>query len=369
MVKAGSAKDGKVQTKAKSSSQKKAAISAKDDGSSKPSPQRPSPTAVDEDIAVGSVLDKVPAPSSPAKKKAKTSKAAVSTAAEAITEDGKIAKAAPKRRRATSKKAMILEKAASEDADSAALQHTKSPAKKKASSKTPKASSKKKGAKSPNGKSKAAASSSAASDDPKNAKKKRSWTKPKDKPKRPLSAYNLFFRDEREKLLKDSSPPANGESTSSTANGGTSSTHSEGINGTVDPSSDQPAKRRHRKSHGKIGFAQLAQHIAAKWKALDADARKPYEKEAEGEKARYRVELEKWRVAQKAKQEQLLQTPEQAQMDAQEEAALTLQALRANTPPPAGALPQESHALRAVLSSADPPAAALHGEATQMEPI
>ena len=368
MVKAGSAKDGKVQTKAKSSSQKKAAISAKDGGSSKPSPQRPSPTAVDEDIAVGSVLDKVPAPSSPAKKKAKTSKAAVSTAAEAITEDGKIAKAAPKRRRATSKKAMILEKAASEDADSAALQHTKSPAKKKASSKTPKASSKKKGAKSPNGKSKAAASSSAASDDPKNAKKKRSWTKPKDKPKRPLSAYNLFFRDEREKLLKDSSPPANGESTSSTANG-TTSTHSEGINGAVDPSSGQPAKRRHRKSHGKIGFAQLAQHIAAKWKALDADARKPYEKEAEGEKARYRVELEKWRVAQKAKQEQLLQTPEQAQMDAQEEAALTLQALRANTPPPAGALPQESHALRAVLSSADPPAAALHGEATQMEPI
>lgn len=369
MVNVGSAKGGKVQSKAKSSStKKKAAISAK----AKSSPQRPSPTAVDDDIAAGAVLDESPPTSSPAKKKAKASKADKPSAVS--NEDGKIAKAAPKRRRSTSKKAMILEKAAAGDAGGGALQHTpssraaaKSPTKKKQSSKPAKVSSRKKDAKSSIVKSKAAAASSA-SDDAKNAKKKRSWTKPKDKPKRPLSAYNLFFRDEREKLLKDSLPPANGDTSSTTA--------SEGTNGNADPSSGQPAKRRHRKTHGKIGFAQLAQHIGAKWKALDEDARKPYEKEAEAEKARYSVKLEKWRLAQKAKQEQPLQNPEQLHLDAQEEAALTLQALRANTPPlhvgaaialNDGAPPQESSALP--VASADRTVAVLQGGVSQMESI
>lgn len=34
-----------------------------------------------------------------------------------------------------------------------------------------------------------------------NGAKKRSWKKPADKPKRPLSAYNLFFKAERARLI------------------------------------------------------------------------------------------------------------------------------------------------------------------------
>ena len=106
--------------------------------------------------------------------------------------------------------------------------------------------------------------------------KKRSWKKPADKPKRPLSAYNLFFKAERARLIS----------------GGTSANND---------SSPGDAKRKHRKTHGKIGFAALAQNIAGKWKTLSAKDRRPFEQKAAVEKARYRKELEAWQQVQKEK--------------------------------------------------------------------
>jgi len=95
------------------------------------------------------------------------------------------------------------------------------------------------------------------------AKKRRSWKKPKDKPKRPLSAYNLFFQKEREAIVGSQK-------------------------------SKQEGKRRHRKAHGKIGFADLAKTIAEKWKNLDEESKAVYEEKASVEKARYKRELDIW---------------------------------------------------------------------------
>jgi hypothetical protein len=103
---------------------------------------------------------------------------------------------------------------------------------------------------------------------------KRKWKKPKDKPSRPLSAYNLFFRSARAIMLGDDAPTAALESLK---------------------------KRVHCKTHGKIGFAEMARAIGAEWKALDPENKKVFEDKAGKEKQRYAAKLAAWKEAQKAK--------------------------------------------------------------------
>jgi hypothetical protein len=107
--------------------------------------------------------------------------------------------------------------------------------------------------------------------------KKRSWKKPKGKPKRPLSAYNLFFQSERNNLL----------ATLPTVNC---------VNGYAINEHKKISKRR--KAHGKIGFAELAQEVAKKWKSLDESEKAIYEALAFIEKERYREILENWKISQ-----------------------------------------------------------------------
>jgi hypothetical protein len=104
--------------------------------------------------------------------------------------------------------------------------------------------------------------------------KEKKWTKPKDKPSRPLSAYNLFFRHERTLML-----------------------------GTDVPSQEveELKKRVHCKTHGKIGFGPMAKMIGGKWKCLDAAEKQVYETQAQIEKERYVQELEVWRLLQMRK--------------------------------------------------------------------
>ena len=106
-------------------------------------------------------------------------------------------------------------------------------------------------------------------------KKRARWKKPKDKPNRPLSAYNLFFQAQRVEMLGDSAPNANAVV--------------------------RAGKRIHRKTHGKIGFAEMARVIGQKWKSLPADEKQPFEEQAAKEKKRYATELENWKEEQKRK--------------------------------------------------------------------
>ena len=85
-----------------------------------------------------------------------------------------------------------------------------------------------------------------------------------EKPKRPLSAYNLFFQNERKKLLH------------------TLPTRPQG-------------KPRH--SHGKCGFANMAKIIAKKWKngEIDAQDRVLFEQMAQKERLRYKREMSEYK--------------------------------------------------------------------------
>lgn len=107
-------------------------------------------------------------------------------------------------------------------------------------------------------------------------KKKRirkKWKKPKDKPNRPLSAYNLFFQAERASML----------------------------GGRVPVDTDKNKKRIHRRTHGKVGFAEMARVIGTKWKQLPDEDKKVYIEQAAKEKKRYAKDLAVWKEQQKAK--------------------------------------------------------------------
>eukprot|EP00934_Nitzschia_sp_Nitz4_P001647 Nitzschia sp. Nitz4//scaffold39_size137210//32887//34236//NITZ4_003192-RA/size137210-processed-gene-0.31-mRNA-1//1//CDS//3329550362//1647//frame0 len=109
---------------------------------------------------------------------------------------------------------------------------------------------------------------------PKKKRARKKWKKPKDKPNRPLSAYNLFFQAERASMLGDDA---------------------------MAHDQDKAKKRVHRKTHGKVGFAEMARVIGQKWKQLPEDKRAPFMEKAAKEKTRYATELQAWKDLQKLK--------------------------------------------------------------------
>eukprot|EP00529_Nitzschia_sp_RCC80_P017903 CAMPEP_0113507290 /NCGR_PEP_ID=MMETSP0014_2-20120614/36381_1 /TAXON_ID=2857 /ORGANISM="Nitzschia sp." /LENGTH=816 /DNA_ID=CAMNT_0000402879 /DNA_START=176 /DNA_END=2626 /DNA_ORIENTATION=+ /assembly_acc=CAM_ASM_000159 len=114
----------------------------------------------------------------------------------------------------------------------------------------------------------------------KNTTKKRTWKKPHDKPKRPLSSYNIYFQHQRERLVEEKSGEATPEEVVASV---------EGI------LARGKTKRRHRKSHGKISFGDLARSIADSWKTVCPKNKAIFDHYAERDMLRYKRELKVWR--------------------------------------------------------------------------
>lgn len=110
--------------------------------------------------------------------------------------------------------------------------------------------------------------------------------KPKDKPKRPLSAYNFFFKEEREKILKVvlAEDPAKADN---------------------DPNSDdhinEEMMKRLQKEGGKVSFEEMGKLIGQRWKNIDPDRLSKYSEMAAEDTERYKKEMQSYNGRQEAK--------------------------------------------------------------------
>jgi len=103
--------------------------------------------------------------------------------------------------------------------------------------------------------------------------KKRRRPKPADMPRRPLSAYNIFFQEQRALIIGH---PVKA-TVLSTAHD-TATDDPQGTTGQFEGGASFVRKKRaHRKTHGKISFADLAKRIGQKWTELPAKNRAIYE--------------------------------------------------------------------------------------------
>jgi HMG (high mobility group) box len=121
--------------------------------------------------------------------------------------------------------------------------------------------------------------------------KKKFQKKPKDQPTRALSAYNIFFKEERQRILNRLPGPNNTEGGSS---GGTDSANptepatTEVVTVAVDRS------QRKKNPHGKISFESLAKAIGRKWQSLNSEEVQYYKRKSEEDKERYKQEMDEY---------------------------------------------------------------------------
>jgi len=97
--------------------------------------------------------------------------------------------------------------------------------------------------------------------------------KAKDKPKRPLSAYNFFFKEERAKIV---AVVLNEEGRDK------------------DPELTDEEIVQLRKASGKVSFEELGKLIGRRWRDISKEHKEVCNKLAESDKERYRIEMQKY---------------------------------------------------------------------------
>lgn len=100
-------------------------------------------------------------------------------------------------------------------------------------------------------------------------------------PRRPLTAYNLFFQIGRQRLV-------NGESVDDIS-------VKDIDNITIHHEARHKLRTTHQRTHGKIGFQELAKTLGRKWKSLDSLCKRRLEELATLEKKRYAAEMAVWK--------------------------------------------------------------------------
>lgn len=120
--------------------------------------------------------------------------------------------------------------------------------------------------------------------------------KPKDMPKRPLSAYNIFFKEERESILASISIP----SKSSWKN-----KSNEGMDDKLAIIHQKTSlKNGGKKPHGKIGFENLAKIIGQRWQNLPPSSVQRCKALALEDMKRYKLEMQEYNDRKAKKQQE-----------------------------------------------------------------